>query len=124
VARRVTGQPGIRQQETLHGAIIGSSPGLEIDHINGNGLDNRRCNLRLVEHSINVQNSLAAWGASRYRGVSWDAEKRRWRATIGHQGRLIRLGRFTDEIEAAIARDHYATCIPGARLNFPDLVSS
>ncbi len=55
----------------MHIQIIGRRPGLEIDHIDGNGLNNRRSNLRFVTLRQNQQNRLYR-RYSKYHGVSWD----------------------------------------------------
>lgn len=94
--------------------------GLEVDHINRNPLDNRRSNLRVVNHSENHENRAGGYGSSRYRGVSWDTAREKWTATACRRidGRLksIHIGRFSSEEEAADAaaawrREHmpYAT---------------
>ncbi len=77
---------------------------LEPDHINGDGLDNRRENLRIVTHAQNQQNKRPNRNAtSRYRGVYWRTNRRRWVAEVRHAGRHFELGYFTDEHEAARA---------------------
>jgi hypothetical protein len=87
--------------------------GFEVDHVNGNGLDNRRANLRTVTHAQNQQNKRAnAHATSRYRGVYWHKGKRRWAAEAKHNGKTVHLGRYTDEHTAAEAvaawrREHF-----------------
>lgn len=78
-----------------------------IDHINGNGLDNRRCNLRPATGSQNLGNTgLRNTNTSGYRGVSWNKEKSKWEARISINGKSKFLGYFNDVIEAACAWDH------------------
>lgn len=69
----------------------------EVDHINGNPLDNRRANLRLVSRAQNKQNldpRGQANSTSGIRGVSWDTQAQKWRATAHIDGVQYRLGRF------------------------------
>jgi hypothetical protein len=88
----------------MHREVLGLSYGdaREVDHINHNGLDNRRSNLRLVSHSENGQNRRAR-GASRYRGVSLDRRYGVWTAKVAPGGRTINLGLFDSEFDAACA---------------------
>lgn len=94
----------------MHRMIIGSDGERVVDHINGNGLDNRRCNLRLATHIENCRNSFkttAPWPTSKYKGVSWRGS--RWGAAITVDGERIDLGQFDDEAAAALAYDAMAT---------------
>lgn len=79
----------------------------ETDHINGNGLDNRRINLRQAQHGLNIANQekRRPLSTSRFKGVGWDKSRDRWMAKIMVNQKNIFLGRFTDEIEAAKAYD-------------------
>lgn len=94
------------------------------DHINHNGLDNRKANLRLATHRQNLCNrrNTALKAASRYRGVSLHKNTKRWTARIKVYGKTKYLGLFDDEIDAAKAYDAAARRFHGvfASLNFPD----
>lgn len=106
----------------LHRLILGAHPHWNVDHINCDGLDNRRCNLRPCSQSENIQNARKHRDSlSAYKGVSRDWESRRWRAVIKKNGRSFHLGRFVKEEEAARAYDEAALRLFGefARLNFP-----
>lgn len=73
-----------------------------IDHINGNGFDNRLSNLRAVDHSTNCRNRrLRSDNTSGRVGVQWHPKTRKWRATI-YIGRRVHLGLF-DRFEDAVA---------------------
>jgi len=79
-------------------------PGLERDHINRNRLDNRRANLRLVTHSENMRNQKKnTRRSSQYRGVARrkHASGKQWRSSIRVGGKVIYLGIFDTEEEAA-----------------------
>lgn len=73
-----------------------------VDHVNQNGLDNRRCNLRLASSSQNAINGATRIdNTSGYRGVSWSKRDAKWCAYITVRGKQIRLGCFSDPEEAA-----------------------
>jgi hypothetical protein len=97
------------------------SDGYVIDHINGNGLDNRRANLRLATVAQNAWNSKKRNPRSGYKGVWFAADKDLWRASIVCHGRRIHLGYFKDKMAAARAYDTAARKYYGefAKPNFP-----
>lgn len=83
----------------MHQYIMGAAPeGMVIDHINNNGLDNRRDNLRFVTFSQNTQNTQKREGTtSRYKGVSYNKKLKRWRMQYGKNEYY----KFFDKEEAA-----------------------
>ena len=91
----------------MHMVIAGTPQGMETDHINGNGLDNRRENLRVVTRRENQQNRHET-KSSRFLGVSWDKQHRKWRAYIRVAGKNYHLGRY--ENEEAAARRYRIAC--------------
>ncbi len=91
---------GKRHTIRMHAVILNPPQGMIIDHINGNGLDNRRENLRVVTTRQNQQN-LHIPKSSRYPGVIWYKQTKRWQARIKINGRSKHLGYFKDEFEAA-----------------------
>ena len=92
----------------MHRWIMGEPFGQTVDHINGDSLDNRRENLRVLSQADQSRNSRHhKIGASGYRGVSMDkkAKINPWRAKISHGNRTVNLGCFATVIDAAIAHD-------------------
>jgi hypothetical protein len=118
---------------SMHRLIMNAKPGDVVDHINGNPLDNRKENLRLVTNQQNSWNSRGAKTfngkptSSRFKGVYKKICKYRgepryeyWVAKIGYNGREYTVGHFNDEVEAACMYDLAAQNYFGdyARLNF------
>ena len=116
--------PGKTKTLRLHREIMQAPKDLLVDHRNCNTLDNRRENLRLATHSQNTCNSqiYKPRGSSKFRGVQFRKQKGRWVGIIYHNKKLIWLGTFDNEIEAAKAYDDAAKKYHGefARLNFPE----
>lgn len=106
----------------MHRLILGLGAGdpLCVDHIDINGLNNQRSNLRICNASQNAQNQRPLRGiTSKYKGVCWDKERGKWKAQILHKSKEIHIGRFYNEIEAANAYNQAALEYFGdfARLN-------
>ncbi len=93
----------------MHRQIMGATErATEVDHINQDGLDNRRANLRLATHAQNRQNTPAHRGStSRFRGVHWDNAKHKWVAAARLNSKEHFIGRFTSEMEAAQAASQW-----------------
>ncbi len=90
----------------MHRLIMGAQKGQVVDHINGNTLDNRKSNLRLTSHRVNMQNSRKRKNAtSKYKGVSWHGAKQVWRSRLYMDGKHYYLGVYHCEESAARAYD-------------------
>lgn len=106
----------------MHHLVMGKPPrGMVCDHINGNGIDNRRENLRIISQSHNLINAakFRSGVTSKYKGVSWDKKSRKWAVNISINKKQTYLGIFENEDDAAraydaAAREHYGDV---ARLN-------
>jgi hypothetical protein len=106
----------------MHRLVIDAPKGLYVDHIDHNGLNNCKSNLRLCTNAQNQQNRRPnRGGSSRYKGVHKLKSYKKFRARIVHNKKAIHLGYFKDEIEAAKAYDKKARELFGefAYLNFP-----
>jgi len=89
---------------TMHKLLMNPPKGMEVDHINGDPLDNRRANLRIVTHGQNQKNmKISADNKSGYKGVSWHKKANKWQAHIRLKCASKYLGLFTDIKEAAKA---------------------
>ena len=76
----------------------------EADHINHNILDNRRNNLRIATRAQNQYNqSIRDEGTSKFKGVYWDKQNKKWHAHISINNKTKSLGRFDSERTAALA---------------------
>ncbi len=83
---------------------MGVNGGEIVDHINGNSLDNRRQNLRLVNAKQNTWNSAGKRNTkSKFKGVSWSVKS--WKVSIRVAGKVIYVGKFKNEVEAAYRYD-------------------
>jgi hypothetical protein len=89
----------------MHILIMGKRKGKEIDHKNGNGLDNRRVNLRFLTHRQNMHNMKPfKTNTTGYRGVSLDSNgKGNYASYIHVNNKKIYLGNFKDKKDAAKA---------------------
>lgn len=86
----------------MHTVILGVDGGIRVDHRDGDGLNNRRNNLRIATNGQNVANQHTIRGTSRYRGVHWDKHSRKWSAKISVHGVTYYLGQSSSEEEAAL----------------------
>jgi hypothetical protein len=92
---------GVKRRMTLHRFLMDAPPGHLIDHINGDGLDNRRSNLRLVSREQNQRNRRARNGRD-HKGIT-QTPSGQWRAKIEVEGRSKHLGVFRTPEAASLA---------------------
>ena len=99
-----------RMSQKMHSLIMQAPKGMQVDHINHNGLDNRRSNLRICTRAENQHNRLPIKRnqTSIFKGVTWNNTCHKWRARISINNTRILLGDFNSELEAAHAYDEAA----------------
>lgn len=87
----------------MHREIIARHglPSPSVDHANHDGLDNRKANLRACTHSENAGNKRKTSGTSRFKGVHFESQTKRWRPEVKCNGRRFRGPRFDSEEAAA-----------------------
>lgn len=106
-AVRCIGKQPNRHKLLMHREILNIPKGMNTDHINHKGFDNRRCNIRACTQKQNCQNRQLRRGeSSKYKGVSWHKKVKKWRAYISCP--QIHLGLFNNEIMAAKRYDEKA----------------
>lgn len=106
---------GRKKKGRIHRLLTNAPEGMVVDHINGNALDNRKCNLRIVTQTENQANQHKHLGrkrnpeaSSHYRGVHYCTRSRGWKAQIQKYGKKYSLGTFTTEDNAAQAYNFMA----------------
>ena len=106
----------------MHRVILNVPEGFVVDHINHNALDNRKANLRPATQADNARNARYPKinTSSRYRGVWYNKQTGKWRATIVVNRKRKQIGYFHNEVDAAKAYDRAARKFHGefAVLNF------
>jgi hypothetical protein len=127
---RMVGENGPRWVR-MHRQILGLTGDQEADHRDGNGLNNRRGNLRpctRLQNLVNRGSNAVQRRTSIYKGVSWQTKGARYRSRISMHGQAVHLGSFDREIEAAAAYDLAAQRLFGEfawlnRDHFPEVAS-
>lgn len=106
-------ETGTMRAVMMHRLILDAPAGMEIDHINGDGLDNRRCNLRVVTRQQNLRHR-HSWSKHGYKGVHYNKQDGKWQLTLRPE--------FDTAEDAARAADRVAKMFYGeyAYLNFPE----
>jgi len=104
----------------LHRMIMNAPDGVQVDHINGDKLDNRKSNLRLCSNAQNQRNRpIQKNNTSGYKGVVWMSDRNKWRAQVFLDGKNHIVGCFDSPRDAAIAYNQKALELHGefAKLN-------
>ncbi len=104
----------------MHREIMKAPPGMVVDHIDGNSLNNRRSNLRICTPRQNGHNKRFTGNVSGFAGVY--PHGKRWRVIVQDRSKTVYSAVFDDKVEAAKARDRKAVELFGqfACLNFPE----
>jgi hypothetical protein len=105
-ATRKTCAHGSRKKDNrktirMHREILSPLPTEGIDHIDGNGLNNQKSNLRVATQRENSQNRHVIKKYSQYTGVCWSKQSKKWLSYITIKGKFRYLGLFKEEIDAA-----------------------
>ena len=111
------------KRKSLHRLIMNEPEGFEIDHIDHNGLNNQKSNLRIVTHQQNMMNKRGdRQTSSKFRGVHWFRRDKLWVSQISKNKKIYCVGRFINEEDAAVAYNKKATELFGeyAYLNVID----
>jgi hypothetical protein len=108
----------------MHRLVIGAKKGEVVDHVNGDKLDNRRNNLRIVTQHQNCYNSKPKGSTSKYKGVYFCNKRKRYYARIKKHGKQRSLGGYSNEIDAAKAYNTAAVDVFGDYANLNEIDES
>lgn len=104
----------LNRTQLMHRIILGAPPGVEVDHVNRNRLDNRRSNLRFATDGENARNrERSRRNTSGYKGVQFDRVTGRWSAAVRYEGKTYGVGQFESPELAAFAYDFAAAALHG-----------
>lgn len=106
----------------LHNFIMNPPRYYIVDHKDNNGLNNQEVNLRICRFTDNNRNRRKFGNSSQYKGVYFDRQYNKWKASIKLEGKVVCIGRFDSEIEAAKAYDMVAIRFfkEFTKINFPE----
>lgn len=102
---------GVEKYQLMHRIIMGvSDKSVQVDHIDGNGLNNQRSNLRICNSSQNNKNrnKMNKKTTSIFKGVCFDKSRQLYNAAIRIDGKCKNIGRYKTEAEAAMAYNYMA----------------
>ena len=108
-AGRTSYKRGKKTNVHIHRVIMKTPIGFDTDHLNGNGLDNRRKNLRICSHAKNMSNrpKKNKNNTSGSSGVYWNKSAKKWQAQVSRKGRFFYLGVFSSKRKATIIRKNF-----------------
>lgn len=112
----------VKWPRLMHRAILNRFDKVLVIHKDGNGLNNKKSNLSLATpQQKQAHATKRAFATSEYKGIYWNKERNKWRASIMFNYKKYNLGNYDSEVEAAKAYDARATELFGrfANLNFP-----
>lgn len=108
-AHRGYTENGRKTMVVMHRFLMGAKSSIQVDHVNGNGLDNRRENLRFATLQQNQFNQTKIPGcSSKFKGVHWNKKFRKFQASIRVHGHRKSLGYFRNDASGAKAYDQAA----------------
>lgn len=111
-ARHNTYEAGKKRASLImHRVILGvTDPKVQVDHINHDGLDNRRSNIRICANGENPRNvrKTKSRTSSRYKGITWSKSQNAWTARVQVNGERFFLGYFASEDDAGEAYNRAA----------------
>lgn len=122
-AMRTSRENDVKIGVYMHKEVMNIREESHVDHIDGNPLNNQKSNLRPCTHGQNMFNKKSYKNStSKFKGVSWKSENKKWVAQIQYNGKKAHIGYFSSEIEAAVAYNAKAVELFGefARLNVID----
>lgn len=117
-------EPSQKPRILMHRMILGLSrgDGLQVDHIDHNGLNNQRSNLRIVNHQTNQFNSRSRKNtSSKYKGVSWYKRIQKWQVYVDADGKRHFGGLFKSETEAALRANELMLKVHGKFANLNEI---
>ncbi len=115
-AQRIMYKHGKGKVALMHRLVMSAPCDLEVDHIDGNKLNNQRSNLRLCTHAENQRNRtrLNKNNTSGHKGIYWNAMRKNWYAQVTLNGRAITVGSgFKSILDAVIIRNSAASKMHG-----------
>ena len=104
-----------RKDERMHQLIMGTRSTEYVDHIDGNGLNNQRNNLRVVTHRENCMNRhprKLGKKSSKYPGVTWNKRSQKWNTQAQVYGKHVHIGTYETEEDAHVGYMEYVAQFP------------
>lgn len=106
----------------MHRMILNAPKGLQVDHVDHNGLNNQKNNIRICsskENNVNIKSQKNS--TSKYLGVSFEKSRNKWKACIRFNGKQKTIGRYNTEDEAGLAYNKEAVIHHGDFANLNEI---